>query len=179
MSFITGLMNLGRKANIAKGSVVAAKDIMKGKFNITNVADMAGVSKLLRSPEADKFVLSAKKQNAEILSDVIYKNDGGFLYRVIAKKLPSGTTVSHVYPAKELRNSPLLGKQIIKPNGTVTTSKSARDLNGSMKNSVHVVDHKTGQNFLSLHGEGLEYVNHGCSGVTSELQDILKKTVNV
>ena len=174
MSFITGLMNLGRKANIAKGSVVAAKDIMKGKLNITDVTEMASVSKLLRSPEADKFVLSAKKQNAEILSDVIVKPYYNATLRVITKKLPSGTTIKNVYDDIE----GFYGKQIINKKGSVI-ARSKREFDGSKINHVFMENYQTGQNFVGEFGEKLEYTSSTWPAVISTtLRDVLKM-VNV
>ena len=169
MSFLNGLMNLGRKANFTRGSVVAAKDIITAKVNITDIADMASVSKLLRSPQADKFVLSAKKQNAEIIKDVICKPYDLTLNRVITKRLPSGSTITTVYD----NGFGFIGKEIINKKGRVVSIPRTYD--GQKYHDVFVENYITGQRFLSTDGEKLSYVKSSLeeSPLRGTLTDVL------
>lgn len=105
MSIITGLMNLGKNATVslAKKGVVETQKVLQGKTSIKGI-NLGG---LLRSPQADTFISSATKQNAKILSDNIVRFEGsGMPYRVITKRLPSGTTIAQSFD--------LTGKKVFK-----------------------------------------------------------------
>ena len=96
MSILNGIMKLGSKSvgNFVKKGVVKTSDAVAGKINAGNY----NLNGLLRSPQADAFIASAGKQNATILSDNIVRlSDNAAPYRVITKRLPSGTTIAQAY----------------------------------------------------------------------------------
>lgn len=95
MSILNGIMKLGTKAvNFTKAGAVKTSEVAAGKINVGNM----NLEGLLRSPQADEFIASAGKQNATILSDNIVRfADKTAPYRVITKRLPSGTTVTQAY----------------------------------------------------------------------------------
>lgn len=96
MSILNGIMKLGSKSvgNFVKKGVVKTSDAVAGKINAGNY----NLNGLLRSPQADAFIASAGKQNATILSDNIVRlADNAAPYRVITKRLPSGTTIAQAY----------------------------------------------------------------------------------
>lgn len=102
-------MKLGGKAiNFTKAGAVKTSEVAAGKINVGNM----DVGALLRSPQADEFIASAGKQNATILSDNIVRfADKTAPYRVITKRLPSGTTVTQAYDFSGPRFKEVITKQ--------------------------------------------------------------------
>ena len=96
MSIIQRLLGLGRKPTVdfVNKGVVATRDVVNKKVKVP----VYDISKLLESPEIDRFVGNTAKQNATILSDnfVIFSS-GLNPYRVITKRLPSGTTIAQAF----------------------------------------------------------------------------------
>lgn len=110
MSILSGVMNLGRKAavNFTKRGAVETQKVLHGKVNVPNY----NVSGLINSPKADEFIASAAKQKANILSDNLVKfSDGTLPYRVITKRLPSGTTVTQAFDVNGLAYKEVLSKK--------------------------------------------------------------------
>lgn len=95
MSILNRIMKLGSNpvVNFTKKGSVKTADVIAKKIDIGHWA-----SNLLRAPHADEFIVSTGKQNAKIISDNIVRfADNGYPYRVITKRLPSGTTIAQAY----------------------------------------------------------------------------------
>ena len=110
MSILSGVMNLGRKAavNFTKRGAVETQKVLHGKVNVPNY----NVSGLINSPKADEFIASAAKQKANILSDNIVRfADRAMPYRIVTKRLPSGTTVTHAFDVNGLAYKEVISKK--------------------------------------------------------------------
>lgn len=79
--------------NISKVKEKTVDGVKKYFINGNDVTD------LVQCKQANRFLKNAKKQNQEILSDVImtYKGDSKCSYRVITKRLNDGVTVCETY----------------------------------------------------------------------------------
>ena len=113
-------MNLGRKTvvNFSKRVAVETSKVLQGKVNVQGF----NVSDILHSPQADEFIASAAKQKANILSDSIVRFAERIMpYRVVTKRLPSGTTVTYAFDSNGLSY-----KEVISKNGRAI-SNSAND----------------------------------------------------
>ena len=88
---------------------LAKQTAQKAKAYLKTSEYLAQGNKLAKSPVADTFVRSAKKQNAHIIGDVVdqYGN------RWITKRLPSGTTVTKHF----WNNGEYKGKEVIAKKG--------------------------------------------------------------
>ena len=115
MSILNRIMKLGSNpvVNFTKKGSVKTSDAVAGKINAGNY----NLNGLLRSPQADAFIVSAGKQNATILSDNIVRlSDNVAPYRVITKRLPSGTTIAQAYDV----SGPLFKEVITKHGKTLS-----------------------------------------------------------
>lgn len=123
MSIISGLMSLGKKAsttNFIKRGAVETQKVLQGKVNVGGWK----VDGLLRSPQADAFISSAAKQKANIVSDNIVRfSDGTIPYRVITKRLPSGTTIAQAY---DVRGGEKAFKEVISKTGVAYSAGTGR-----------------------------------------------------
>lgn len=133
MSILSGIMKLGGKSsvNFVKKGAVATSEVLAGKVTLP-----VNASTLLRSPQADTFIASAAKQKAKILSDNIV--DGTIPYRVITKRLPSGTTIAQSFDLDGMR----AGKEVI-GKGFKSLNAHVRDINSDQIVSL-VEDYVTG-----------------------------------
>ena len=110
ISFLSGVMNLGKKTgvNFSKRGAVETSKVLQGKVNVQGY----NVSALIHSPQADEFIASAAKQKANILCDNIVRfADRAMPYRVVTKRLPSGTTVTHAFDVNGLAYKEVISKK--------------------------------------------------------------------
>ena len=96
MSLIGKLMGTSVKA--VKSRIISSADVLAKKVKVNDYRIDPEKSLMFKSVRADEFIKSAKKQNAQIISDnVVYFEGYGLPHRVITKRLPSGTTVAEAY----------------------------------------------------------------------------------
>ena len=98
MSIVSRFLGIGAGAakEFVKKGAVATSDVLSKKVTIPGW----NVTGLLKSPEADQFLARTAKQNAKIISDNLVRfNDGTMPFRVITKRLPSGTTIAQAFDA--------------------------------------------------------------------------------
>ncbi len=115
--------------------VAATKDVISRKVSI---GGSCGPEKMINCPAADEFIKSAYKQNADIISDNIVKM-GYSYYRVITKRLQSGTTVAKAYGASGVETL----KEVI---GRKTGITARSRIIGSAK-TVYVQDYQKGKGY--------------------------------
>ena len=109
MSILNRIMKLGSNpvVNFTKKGSVKTADVIAKKIDIGHWA-----SNLLRAPHADEFIASTGKQNAKIISDNIVRlSDNVAPYRVITKRLPSGTTIAQAYDVSGPRFKEVISKR--------------------------------------------------------------------
>ena len=126
ISFLSSVMNLGRKTvvNFSKRVAVETSKVLQGKVNVQGF----NVSDILHSPQADEFIASAAKQKANILSDSIVRfADRTMPYRVVTKRLPSGTTVTHAFDTNGLSY-----KEVISKNGRAISNSANDDIHSNV-----------------------------------------------